>query len=123
MNVFAGMAIALACLGLMGLSSYTAKQRQKEIGIRKVLGAGVRQMMGLLSVEYVKLVLIAILLASPIAWIMMNQWLQDFAYHIPIHWWIFGVSGLAVILIALFTVSLQVFKAAIANPVKSLRSE
>jgi putative ABC transport system permease protein len=123
LDVFAGMAIALACLGLVGLSSYTAKQRQKEIGIRKVLGAGVRQMMGLLSIEYVKLVMIAVLMASPIAWIMMSQWLQDFAYYIPIRWWIFGVSGLVVILIALITVSLQVFKAAIANPVNSLRSE
>ena len=123
LNVFAGMAMALACLGLIGLSSYSAKQRQKEIGIRKVLGAGVRQMMGLLSVEYVKLVLIAILLASPVAWLCMNQWLQDFAYHIPIHWWIFGIAGFVVILIALLTVSLQVFKASIANPVKSLRSE
>jgi putative ABC transport system permease protein len=123
LNVFAGMAIALACLGLIGLSSYSAKQRQKEIGIRKVLGAGVRQMMALLSVEYVKLVIIAILLASPFSWIFMNQWLQDFAYHIPIHWWIFGISGSMVILIALLTVSLQVFKAAIANPVKSLRAE
>jgi putative ABC transport system permease protein len=123
LKVFAGMAIALACLGLVGLSSYTAKQRQKEIGIRKVLGAGIGQMMGLLSIEYVKLVSMAVLLASPIAWIMMNRWLQDFAYHIPVRWWIFVVSGLAVILIALFTVSLQVFKAAIANPVKSLRTE
>ncbi len=123
LNVFAGMAIALACLGLIGLSSYSAKQRQKEIGIRKVLGAGVRQMIALLSVEYVKLVVIAILLASPIAWIFMNQWLQDFAFHISIHWWIFGLAGSLVIIIALFTVSLQVFKAAIANPVKSLRSE
>jgi len=123
LNVFAGMAMALACLGLIGLSSYSAKQRKKEIGIRKVLGAGVRQMMGLLSVEYVKLVLIAILLASPVAWLCMNQWLQDFAYHIPIHWWIFGIAGFVVILIALLTVSLQVFKASIANPVKSLRSE
>jgi putative ABC transport system permease protein len=123
LNVFAGMAIALACLGLIGLSSYTAKQRQKEIGIRKVLGAGIRQILGLLSIEYVKLVFIAILLASPIAWMFMNRWLQDFAYHIPIHWWIFGLAGSLVILIALFTISLQVFKAAIANPVKSLRSE
>ncbi len=123
LNVFAGMAIALACLGLIGLSSYSAKQRQKEIGIRKVLGAGVRQIMGLLSVEYVKLVLIAILLASPVAWLCMNQWLQDFAYHIPIHWWIFGIAGFVVIMIALLTLSLQVFKASMANPVKSLRNE
>lgn len=123
LDLFAGMAIALACLGLIGLSSYSAKQRQKEIGIRKVLGAGIRQMMALLSVEYVKLVFIAILLASPIAWIFMNEWLQDFAYHISIHWWLFGMAGSAVILIALLTVSLQVFKAAIANPVNSLRSE
>jgi putative ABC transport system permease protein len=123
LNVFAGMAIALACLGLVGLSSYTAKQRQKEIGIRKVLGAGISQVLELLSVEYIKLVFIAILLASPVAWILMNQWLQDFAYHTPIHWWIFGISGFAVILIALITVSVQVVKAAIANPVNSLRSE
>jgi putative ABC transport system permease protein len=123
LNVFAGIAIALACLGLVGLSSYTAKQRQKEIGIRKVLGAGVRQMVGLLSMEYFKLVLIAILAASPIAWILMNQWLQDFAYHIPIRWWIFGLAGLVVILIALLTVSFQAIKAAIANPVISLHTE
>ncbi len=123
LNVFAGMAIALACLGLIGLSSYSAKQRQKEIGIRKVLGAGIHHMMALLSVEYVKLVIIAILLASPFSWIFMNQWLQDFAYHIPIHWWIFGIAGSLVILVALLTVSLQVFKAAITNPVNSLRSE
>ena len=123
LNVFAGMAIALACLGLVGLSSYTAKQRQKEIGIRKVLGAGVHKILELLSIEYVKLVFIAILLASPVAWILMNQWLQDFAYHILIHWWIFGITAFVVILIALLTVCLQVFKAATANPVNSLRSE
>jgi putative ABC transport system permease protein len=123
LNVFAGMAIALACLGLVGLSSYTTKQRQKEIGIRKVLGAGVHQVVQLLSVEYIKLVLAAILIASPVAWVMMSRWLQDYAYHIPIQWWIFAISGIVVILIALMTVSVQVIKAAISNPVRSLKTE
>ena len=123
LNVFAGMAIALACLGLVGLSSYTTKQRQKEIGIRKVLGAGVHQVVQLLSVEYIKLVLAAILIASPVAWVMMSRWLQDYAYHIPIQWWVFAISGLVVILIALMTVSVQVIKAAISNPVRSLKTE
>ena len=123
LNIFSGIAIALACLGLVGLSSYSAKQRQKEIGIRKVLGAGIHQIISLLTLNFVKLISIAILIASPLAWISMNWWLQGFAYHISIQWWIFVITGGAVISIAIFTVGLQVARAAIANPVKSLRSE
>jgi putative ABC transport system permease protein len=123
LNVFSGMAIALACLGLIGLSSYSAKQRQKEIGVRKVLGAGIGQLVSLLSREFVKLILIAVLVASPFAWLLMTWWLRDFAYHISIHWWLFAVTGLVVILISLFAVSFQVIRAAMANPAKSLHSE
>jgi putative ABC transport system permease protein len=123
LNVFAGIAIALACLGLLGLSAYTVKQRQKEIGIRKVLGAGIGQIATLLSVEFTRLVLISIVIAIPISWIFMYQWVQDFAYHIPVQWWVFGLAALMVTGITLITISFQVIKAAIANPVTSLRAE
>ena len=123
LNIFSGIAIVLACLGLVGLSSYSAKQRQKEISIRKVLGAGISQILSLFTLNFVKLILIAIFIASPLAWIFMNWWLQGFAYHILIHWWVFIITGFAVIFMAIITVSLQVFRTAIANPVKSLRSE
>jgi putative ABC transport system permease protein len=120
---FAVLAIIIACLGLFALSAFMAEQRSKEIGIRKVLGATVSNITALLSYDFVKLVLIAILIASPIAWYGMNKWLQDFAYRIPISWWIFVLSGLLAIAIALFTVSFQSVKAALMNPVKSLKSE
>jgi putative ABC transport system permease protein len=120
---FAVLAIIIACLGLFALSAFMAEQRSKEIGIRKVLGASVSSITTLLSMDFVKLVLIAILIASPIAWYGMNKWLQDFAYKVPVSWWIFVLSGLTAIIIALLTVSFQSIKAALMNPVKSLKSE
>jgi putative ABC transport system permease protein len=120
---FAVLAIIIACLGLFALSAFMAEQRSKEIGIRKVLGASVQGITTLLSLDFIKLVGLAILIASPIAWWAMTKWLQDFAYKIPISWWMFAVGGITAILIALFTVSFQSIKAAMTNPVKSLRSE
>jgi putative ABC transport system permease protein len=120
---FAVLAIIIACLGLFALSAFMAEQRSKEIGIRKVLGATVTNITGLLSIDFVKLVLIAIVIASPIAWYGMNKWLQDFAYKAPISWWIFALAGFTAIIIALFTVSFQSIKAALMNPVKSLKAE
>ena len=122
-SIFATVAIIIACIGLFGLSTYSARQRTKEIGIRKVLGASITSVVGLLSKEFIKLVGIAILVASPIAWWAANKWLQDFAYRINIGWWIFFLAGVIALLIAVFTVSFQAVKAAIANPVKSLRTE
>lgn len=123
LNIFSVLIILVACLGLFGLVTYTAEQRTKEIGIRKVLGASVTQVTEMLSKEFVKLVLIASLISFPVAWWGMNKWLQSFAYRITISWWIFIVAALAALLIALITVSLQAIKAALANPVNSLRSE
>ncbi|MEN0052315.1 MAG: ABC transporter permease [Mucilaginibacter sp.] len=120
---FAILAIIIACLGLFALSAFLTEQRSKEIGIRKVLGASVQGITTLLSVDFIKLVLLAILIASPIAWWAMHQWLQDFAYRISISWWMFALAGLGAVLIALVTVSFQSIKAALANPVKSIRSE
>lgn len=120
---FAVLAIIIACLGLFALSAFLAEQRSKEIGIRKVLGASVRGITALLSADFIKLVLLAILIASPIAWWFMHKWLQDFAYRVPISWWMFALAGFGAISIALITVSFQSIKAALANPVKSLRSE
>ncbi|MGZ5133824.1 MAG: ABC transporter permease [Flavitalea sp.] len=117
------VAIVIACLGLFGLASFTAEQRTKEIGIRKVLGASIKGLVSLLSKEFLKLVAIAILIATPIAWYFMNHWLEDFVYRISLSWWIFAVAGSVALLIALLTVSFQAIKAAIANPVKSLRTE
>lgn len=120
---FAILAIFIACLGLFGLVTYMAEQRTKEIGIRKVLGASVGQVTGMLSRDFLKLVLIASLIAFPVAWWVMHRWLQDFAYRIKIDWWVFLIAGLIALLIALATVSFQAIKAAMANPVKSLRTE
>jgi putative ABC transport system permease protein len=120
---FAVFAIFIACLGLFGLVTYAAEQRMKEIGIRKVLGAKVGGIVGLLSRDFIKLVLIASLIAFPIAWWAMDQWLQSFAYRIGISWWIFVLAGGTAILIALLTVSIQTIRAAVANPIKSLRSQ
>ena len=117
------MAVFIACLGLFGLATFTAEQRTKEIGVRKVLGASVASVVALLSKDFLKLVGIAILIASPIAWYGMNRWLQDFAYKIDIEWWVFALAGLLAIGIALLTISFQSIKAALMNPVKSLRSE
>jgi putative ABC transport system permease protein len=121
--IFAGLAIFIACLGLFGLAAFTAEQRTKEIGVRKVLGASVTSIVALLSKDFLKLVLIAIVVASPLAWWAMNRWLQDFAYKIDIEWWVFALAGFLAVGIALLTVSFQSVKAALMNPVKSLRSE
>ncbi len=121
--VFTILSIIIACLGLFGLVTFMAEQRIKEIGIRKILGASVSGIVSLLSKDFMKLVIIAIVIASPITWWAMNKWLQDFAYHINISGWIFPMAGLVAVLIALITVSFQAIKAAVANPVKSLRTE
>jgi putative ABC transport system permease protein len=117
------VAIFISCMGLFGLAIFTAKRKTKEIGIRKVLGASVRSIVTMLSKDFVKLVIISILIASPLAWWLMNKWLQDFAYRINISWWMFVLAGIGAILIALTTVSFQTVKAALTNPAKSLRSE
>ncbi|GAB4027585.1 ABC transporter permease [Spirosoma gilvum] len=123
LGIFAGLTIFVACLGLFGLATFMAEQRTKEIGVRKVLGASVPSLVGLLSKDFLKLVAIAIVLASPVAWYAMNRWLQDFAYKIDIEWWMFAVAGVLAVGIALLTVSFQSIKAALMNPVKSLRAE
>jgi len=120
---FAIIAILISAMGLLGLAAFAAEQRVKEIGIRKVLGASVQNIIGLLSAEFLKTVLIANIVAFPVAWYMMNKWLQDFAYRTNISWWIFAVAACIALLIALITVSIQSIKAALANPVNSLRSE
>jgi putative ABC transport system permease protein len=120
---FALLAILIACLGLFGLVTYAAEQRTKEIGIRKVLGANVAVIVKMIARDFLKLVIIASLIAFPVAWWAMNKWLQDFAYRISISWWIFFAAALAALFITLVTISFQAIKAAVANPVKSLRSE
>ena len=120
LNIFSALTIFVACLGLFGLATYAAEQRRKEIGVRKVLGATVSQLTQLLSKEFLKLVLIASLIAFPVAWWGMNQWLQSFAYRIHISWWIFAIAGISALMVALLTVSAQAIKAAVANPVNSL---
>lgn len=122
-NVFAIIAIFISCLGLFGLVAFTAEQRTKEIGIRKVMGASVLSIVTLFSTEFLKLVLVAFVLAIPVAWYAMHRWLDDFTYRIDLSWWIFGLAGGAALLIALLTVSVESIKSALANPVKSLRSE
>jgi putative ABC transport system permease protein len=122
-SVFSLLAIFIACLGLLALAAYTVETRTKEIGIRKVLGASTGGIIGLLSQDFLKLVLVSILIASPFAWWTMREWLQDFAYRVSIEWWVFALAGIIAIGIAFLTVSLQSVKAAMANPVKSLRSE
>jgi putative ABC transport system permease protein len=120
---FSIVAIAIACLGLFGLATYMAQQRTKEIGVRKVLGASVANIIRMLSIDFVKLVALASVLAFPVAWYVMHRWLQDFAYRTTISWWIFPLSMLIGLLIALLSVSLKALAAAHANPVKSLRTE
>jgi putative ABC transport system permease protein len=120
---FTGLAILIACLGLFGLATFTAEQRTKEIGVRKVLGASVSSIVTLLSKDFLKLVLIAVVIASPLAWWAMTEWLTGFAYKIDIEWWVFLLAGTLAMGIALLTVSFQSVKAALMNPVKSLRSE
>lgn len=122
-NVFAFLGVFISCLGLLGLAMFTAEQRIREIGIRKVLGASVGSLFTLLSKEFLVLVLIALVIASPLAWYLMHSWLENFSYRTQIDWWVFALSGVIAIIIALITVSFQSAKAALMNPVKSLRAE
>jgi ABC-type antimicrobial peptide transport system permease subunit len=122
-RIFAAIAIFLSCLGLYGLASFMATQRIKEVGIRKVLGATAGNIAYLFSKEFILLIAIAFAIATPLAWYYMHQWLQDYAYRVNISWWLFAAGGLAAIIIALATISFQAIKAALANPVKSLRTE
>ncbi len=120
---FAVLAVFISCLGLLGLVMFTAEQRTKEIGIRKVLGASVSGIVQLLSIDFLKLVIAAIVIATPLAWWAMNKWLEDYYYRVDISWWVFALAGLLAIIIAIATICFQAIKAAIANPVKSLRTE
>ena len=122
-GMFAGLAIVVACLGLFGLAAFTAEQRTKEIGVRKVLGASVRSVVFLLSKEFAKLVLIANLIAWPVAYFVIGDWLQNFAYRVDLSWWVFVLGGLLALLIALLTVGYQAIRAALANPIEALRYE
>jgi putative ABC transport system permease protein len=121
--IFAGLAIFISCLGLLGLSIFTASQRVKEIGVRKVLGASVGSLFNLLSREFLMLVGLAFAIAAPLGWWAMDNWLNNFAYRAPLPWWVFAVSGLLAMMIAMATVCFQALKSAHANPVTSLRSE
>jgi len=120
---FSLLAVVIACLGLFGLATYIAEQRTKEIGIRKVLGASVANIVTMLSTDFVKLVLVSFVIATPIAWWFMHKWLQDFAFRIDLSWWIFALTGITALIIALVTLSFQAIRAAVSNPVKSLRTE
>jgi ABC-type antimicrobial peptide transport system permease subunit len=122
-NAFAGLAIFISCLGLFGLAAYTAERRTKEIGIRKILGASLTDVVGLLSREYLGLVALSLLIASPLAWYFLDNWLRNYEYRTTIDWWIFALAGLFTVAVALLTVSFQSIRAALANPAKSLRSE
>ncbi|MEO6302477.1 MAG: FtsX-like permease family protein, partial [Bacteroidia bacterium] len=122
-SIFAFIAILIACSGLLGLSAYNVLQRYKEIGVRKVLGASVKSILLLLSKDFIKLILLSLVIAFPVGWYVMNTWLQDFAYRINIRWWVFVLAGFSALLIAAITIVLQAFKAVIENPVKSLRTE
>lgn len=123
LTIFSGLAIIIACLGLFGLASFTAVKRTKEIGVRKVLGSSVQNIILLLSKELLKPVFLASVIAIPVAYAVMHSWLQNFAYRTGLQWWIFGLSALITVAIALATVSFRAVKAAMANPTKSLRSE
>lgn len=117
------LTIVISCIGLFGLSVLSAEKRTKEIGIRKVLGASVASVVNILSVDFLKLVAISMLIAMPVAWLIANKWLQNYPYRIELSWWMFAAAGVLVLLVALTTVIFQAIKAAIANPVKSLRTE
>ena len=122
-TIFSGLAIFIACLGLLGLSAFTISQRVKEIGIRKILGASLNSIVTLLSRDFLKLVVIAAFIALPVAWWFMNNWLNEFAYRINISWWVFPVAAVIALVIAFLTISFQAVRAAIASPVKNLRTE
>ena len=121
--IFTVLSLLIACLGLFGLAAFNAEKRIKEIGVRKVLGASVSQISMRLTIDFLKLVGIAILISLPLGWFVMNKWLEDFTYRINIPWWVFLLAAFLAILISVLTVSYQSIKAAIVNPVKSLRSE
>ena len=121
--IFSFLAICIACLGLLGLATYSAMQRTKEIGIRKVLGAEVTSIVTLLSKDFIKLVIIAIFIATPFSWYAMQQWLQEYAYHLPVKWWTFAMAGTIALIIAMATIGFHAFKSAMANPARSLRTE
>jgi putative ABC transport system permease protein len=123
MSFFCSMAILITCVGLLGLMAFIVANRKKEIGIRKVLGASIFNITTMLSKDFLKLVMIAILIAMPLTWYLMHKWLEDFAYRTTISWWIFAIAAISALTIALVTVSFQTIKAAVANPVKSLRTE
>jgi putative ABC transport system permease protein len=120
---FAGLSLLIACLGLFGLTKFVIERKVKEIGIRKVLGANIPGIVGLLSGDFLRQVLIAALIAFPAAWWLMNAWLQDFAYHVKLEWWVFAVAGTAAAVVALMTISFLAIRAAMANPAKCLRTE
>ena len=122
-NIFAGLTIFISCLGLLGLVSYMASARKKEIAVRKVLGASALVITSLLAKSFLKLVMISFILASPIAWYFMRDWLNGYYYRINFPWEVFGLAGFAAVFIALFTISLRTINAALANPVKALRSD
>jgi ABC-type antimicrobial peptide transport system permease subunit len=122
-NIFAALAIFICCIGLAGLAAFTIEKRFREIGIRKVLGASVQQLLLLISKEFLGLVLIALVIATPLSWWLMNNWLENYDYRVSVSLWLFGIVGLSVLLIALLIVSLNTLRAAMANPVKSLRTE
>src|SRR5258707_10372550 len=121
--IFASFAIFISCLGLFGLAAFVAEQRTKEIGVRKILGAGIVNLWGLLSKNFLKLTALSIFVAFPLAYYGMSKWLEGYTYHTPMSWWIFAIAGAGILLITLCTVSFQALKAAFMNPVKSLRSE
>ncbi len=122
-SLFAALAIFISCLGLFGMATFTAEQRIKEIGVRKVLGASVFSLWRLLSRDFINLVVISLLIATPVAYYFMGQWLQHYEYRVSMPWWVFGAAGAGAIIITLLTVSYQSIKAALANPTKSLKSE
>jgi ABC-type antimicrobial peptide transport system permease subunit len=122
-NIFSALAIFICCLGLAGLASFTIEKRFREMGVRKVLGASIQQLLMLISKEFLKLVFIAFLIAVPLAWWFMNNWLNKYTYRINISIWMFGIVGIVVLLLTLAVVSLNTMKAAISNPIKSLRTE
>ncbi|RYY30707.1 MAG: FtsX-like permease family protein, partial [Chitinophagaceae bacterium] len=121
--LFAGLTIFISCLGLFGLATYMAENRIKEIGVRKVLGASVSGITTLLSIDFVKLVIVSFLIAAPLSWWAMHNWLQDYTYRVSIQWWVFAAACIVSVAIALLTVSYQAIRAARANPVRSLRSD
>jgi putative ABC transport system permease protein len=123
LSIFTAITIFVACLGLLGLAAYAAERRRKELGIRKVLGATVQGLVVLLSKDFIKLVVVSLVLASPVAWYFMNKWLESFAYRIHIAWWMFAVAAILAVMLALVTVSFQAVKAALSNPVQNLRRE